>query len=356
MHVRWRGLELPARVVVDQQSRTPTFARFIAEPFERGFGTTVGNSLRRILLSSLEGAAVTKINRIQVVKGKDEPIRATHEFTTLPGILEDITDIVLNVKGLVVGSDSDEPKTMRLAASHEGPEGEAVVTADLFEPDPAIRVINPDHIIATLTDPGTQLLMELTVGRGRGYAPASDQYDANEDQIIGEIPVDSIFSPVQRVRYRVEDTRVGQRTNYDKLILDVWTDGTATPEMALVEAAKILRKHLNPFVQYFELGSDRVSAEASRTATIDQDLIRKFDMSIADLDLSVRASNCIESAQVRSVGDLVQRTEDELLGVRSFGKTSLREVKRKLEDLGLTLGMKLPEGYTPSTTATTTAD
>jgi len=345
MHVRWRGLELPAMVTVDPKTRTPTFARFIAEPFERGFGTTIGNSLRRILLSSLEGAAVTKINRIQVTRGKDETIQATHEFTSLPGVLEDITDIVLNVKGLVVGCDSDEPKMVRLAASHEGPDGEAVVTADLFEADASVTIANPDHVIATLTEPGTQFLMDLTVARGRGYAPASDQFDTAEDQIIGEIPVDSIYSPVQRVRYRVEDTRVGQRTNYDKLILDVWTDGTTTPEMAVVEAAKILRKHLNPFVQYFELGTTRVSAEASRTATIDQELIRKLDMTIADLDLSVRASNCIESAQIRTVGDLVQKSQEELLGVRSFGKTSLREVARKLEDLGLSLGMALPEGY-----------
>ncbi len=355
MHVRWRGLELPARVVVDEQSRTDTFARFIAEPFERGFGTTVGNSLRRILLSSLEGAAVTKINRIQVVKGKSDPVRATHEFTTLPGVLEDVTDIVLNVKGLIVASDSDEPQVLRLAASHEGPDGEAVVTADLIEAPPSVRIVNPDHIIATLTDPGTQFLMELTVGRARGYVPASEQHDANEDQIIGEIPVDAIYSPVQRVRYRVEDTRVGQRTNYDKLVLDVWTDGTTDPEMAVVEAAKILRKHLNPFVQYFEIGSERVSAEASRTATIDQELVRKLDMTIAELDLSVRASNCIESSQIRTVGELVQKSAEELLEVRSFGKTSLREVKRKLEDLSLSLGMKLPEGYAPSAPPTEAA-
>jgi len=183
------------------------------------------------------------------------------------------------------------------------------------------------------------------VAKGRGYQPASEQYAKREEQDIGEIPVDAVFSPVQRVRYRVEDTRVGQKTNYDKLIMDIWTDGTTTPEMVLVEAAKILRKHLNPFVQYYEIGSEQVSAEASAAASVDEDLIRKLNMQIADLDMSVRASNCLESAQIRTVADLVQKDESDLLSVRSFGKTSLREVKRRLEEMSLSLGMHLPEGY-----------
>ncbi|GAB4384623.1 MAG: DNA-directed RNA polymerase subunit alpha [Phycisphaerales bacterium] len=329
MRVRWRGFELPARVTADPKFRTDTFGRFVIEPFERGFGTTIGNALRRVLLGSLEGAAVTAVK----IKG------AEHEFTTLPGVFEDLTDIILNVKSLVVQMEGDEPKTMRLAA-----QGPGEVTADLIEADTAITIRNPDLVIATLTSDVT-LEMEFTVSKGRGYVPASEQLERTTEQEIGLIPVDAIFSPVQRVRYKVEDTRVGQRTNYDKLTLEVWTDGTTTPEMALVEAAKILRKHLNPFVQYFELGDDRVSEEAAAAAGVDEELIRKLNMPVADLDLSVRASNCLESARIEFVAQLVQMSDQDLLKLRSFGRTSLREVKRKLQDIGLDLGMELPEGY-----------
>lgn len=329
MHVRWRGIELPARVVLDERSRTATFGRFIVEPFERGFGTTVGNSLRRILLSSVEGAAITKV-RINGVQ---------HEFSTMPGVLEDVTDIVLNIKGLVVSLQGDEPRTMRLAAS-----GPGEVTADLIEADTNVTIHNPQHRICTLTE-AVDFEAELTVAKGRGYQPASEQYAKRDEQVIGEIPIDAVFSPVQRVRYRIENTRVGQKTNYDKLIMDIWTDGTVSPEMVLVEAAKILRKHLNPFVQYFDLGTEQISPEASAAASVDDELIRKLNMPVTELDLTVRASNCLNSAKVRTVADLVSKDENELLGVRSFGKTSLREVKRKLEEMGLSLGMKLPEGY-----------
>ena len=338
MHVRWRGLELPAQVRVDDRSRTNTFGRFIVEPFERGFGTTVGNSLRRILLSSIQGAAVVSA-RIE---------RVEHEFSTLPGVLEDVVDIILNLKGLVVSLDSDEPKTMRLAAT-----GPGEVTADLIEADTAVTIHNPDYLIATLTDE-VDFEAEMTVARGRGYQPASEHYAKRDEQVIGEIAIDAVFSPVQRVRYRVENTRVGQKTNYDKLIMDIWTDGTVSPDLVLVEGAKILRKHLNPFVQYFELGEELVSAEASAAASVDEELIRKLNMSVTELDLSVRASNCLESADIRTVGDLIQKDDPELLGVRSFGKTSLREVKRKLVELGLSLGMELPGGYQPVRPATTT--
>ena len=333
MHVRWRGLELPAQVVVDEKSRSETFSRMIVEPFERGFGTTVGNSLRRILLSSIEGAAVTKI-RVEGVE---------HEFSTIPGVMEDVTDMILNIKGLVVSLEGDEPKTMRVAAT-----GPGEVTADLIEADTAVTIHNPDHVIATLTDE-VDFEAELTVDKGRGYQPASEQYAKRDEQVIGEIPIDAVFSPVQRVRYRIENTRIGQKTNYDKLIMDVWTDGTVQPEMALVEAAKILRKHLNPFVQYFELGQDRVSAEASAAAAVDEELINKLNMPVNELQLTVRANNCLDSAKIRIVADLVVKDEPELLAVRSFGKTSLREVKRKLEEMGLSLGMGLPEGYVPPT-------
>ncbi|MEM7627713.1 MAG: DNA-directed RNA polymerase subunit alpha [Planctomycetota bacterium] len=326
MRIRWRGLELPHRVTLDQETASDTYGKFTVEPFERGFGTTVGNSLRRILLSSLEGAAITGVK----IKG------APHEFTSLEGVQEDVTDIILSVKNMVVSSESDEPKTMRLQA-----EGPGEVTCDLIEADTSITIHNKDQVLATLTKQ-VDFDMEFIVEKGRGYVPASEQYDANEDQEVGLIPVDATYSPVTRVRYKVEDTRVGQKTNYDKLTLEVWTNGTVSPEMAVVEAAKILRKHLNPFVQYFELGQEVASETAAAAARVDEELIRKLQMSLNELDLSVRANNCLESAKVTSVADLVSRQEADLLKVRSFGKTSLREVKRKLSDLGLELGMELP--------------
>ncbi|MFG0244019.1 MAG: DNA-directed RNA polymerase subunit alpha [Phycisphaerales bacterium JB054] len=329
MRIRWRGFELPGRVVKDPRFTSDTYGRFSVEPFEHGFGTTVGNGLRRVLLSSLEGAAVTQIK----IKGAD------HEFTSVPGVLEDVTDIVLNVKSLVVHLEADEPKTMRLAVR-----GPGEITADMIEADPAITIHNPDLLIATLTDE-IDFEMEFTVAKGRGYVPASEQYEEEDEQEIGVIHVDSIYSPVQRVRYNVENTRVGQRTNFDKLTIEIWTDGTVNPEMALVEAGKILRKHLNPFVQFAELGEERVSEEAAAAASVDEELIRKLNMPIGELDLSVRASNCLESARIDLVAQLVQQTEPELLKLRSFGRTSLREVKRKLLDIGLDLGMQLPEGY-----------
>jgi len=289
----------------------------------------VGNSLRRILLSSLEGAAVTKVT----IEGVE------HEFSTMAGVMEDVTDIVLNIKNLVVSLDSEEPKTMRLAAT-----GPGEVTADLIEADTSITIHNPDLVICTLTDE-VDFEAEFTVSKGRGYVPASEQYSRHDEQIIGEIPIDAIFSPVQRVRYKTEDTRVGQKTNYDRLTLDIWTDGTVSPEMALVEAAKILRKHLNPFVQYFEIGDKTVSPDARVTAGVDDELLRKLSMSVNDLDLSVRANNCLASADIHTVAELVSRTEPELLSYRSFGKTSLREVAKRLEELGLSLGMHLPEGF-----------
>jgi len=328
MHVRWRGLELPASVTLEENSATDTFGRFIVEPFERGFGTTIGNSLRRILLSTIEGSAITSIR----VKG------AEHEFCTIEGVKQDMVDIVLNVKGLVVDVDSDEPKVLRLSAS-----GPGEVTADLIEADASVTVYNPDHVIATLT--GTvDFEMELTIERGRGYVPAAERYATKDEQIIGELPIDAIYSPVQRVRYRVENTRVGQKTNFDRLILDIWTNGTVSPEMCLVESAKILRKHLNAFVQFDSLGKVVVSAEAAAAAAVDEELIRKLEMSTADLDLTVRSSNCLELANIVSVAQLVSLNDRELLGLRSFGRTSLREIKRKLEDLNLTLGMQLPPG------------
>jgi DNA-directed RNA polymerase subunit alpha len=318
---------LPTRVINDENVSTPTYGKFTIEPFERGFGTTVGNALRRILLSSLEGAAVTQVK----LAGAD------HEFTTLPGVLEDVADIILNVKQLVVKSHSDEPKVVHLHSEVKGP-----VTAGMIEADPSVEIINQDLVIATLTD-DVAFDLEMTIQPGRGFVPADELRDPEEDQELGVIDTDAAFSPVTRVRYNTENTRVGQKTNYDRLLLEVWTNGTLTPEMALVEAAKILRKHLNPFVQYFELGEQIVeTGAAAPEEEVDEELQDKLSMSVQELDLSVRANNCLESAKIETVGQLVQYQESDLLKIRSFGKTSLREVKRKLADLGLSLGMKVP--------------
>lgn len=331
MRIRWRGLELPSRVVRDEQVSTDTYGRFTAEPFERGFGTTVGNSLRRILLSSLEGAAVTHIK----LKG------AEHEFSSLPGVMEDVTDIILNIKTLIVRAETDEPKDMTISVKKAGP-----VTAGQIVTDPSVTVVNKDLVLATLTE-DVPFEMTLKVAKGRGYRTATENIGEATEQEIGLIAVDSIFSPVTRVRFSTEDARVGQKTDYDRLVLEIWTNGTITPEMALVEASKILRKHLNPFVQYFELGSDLANDEAvaalrdANKALVDPELENKLNMTVQELDLSVRANNCLESAKIATVRDLVQKTDSDLLKVRSFGKTSLREVKRKLADMGLSLGMDL---------------
>ena len=333
MHVRWRGLELPSHVTVDQKCLTTTFGRFTAEPFERGFGTTVGNSLRRILLSSLEGAAITSVKIAGV----------THAFTSLPGVNEDVTDIILNIKKLVVSMEGDGAKTMRLLA-----EGPGEVTPDLIEADASIQIHNPETVLATLTEK-KEFAAEFTVEKGRGYLPASEQWAKIDEQEIGLIPVDAIFSPVLRVRYRVEDTRVGQRTNYDRLILDIWTNGTITPEMALVEASKILRKHLNPFVMYDNEGEETVPTNIANEPDAELELIRKVNMPISELDLTVRVSNCLESAKIKFVHELVRKTENDMLCLRAFGRTSLRELKKSLEDEGLGLGMVMPEGFKPAT-------
>lgn len=329
MRVRWRGLELPSQVVIDKEVSTPDYGRFVIEPFERGFGTTVGNSLRRILLSSLEGAAVTSVKMTGV----------THEFMAVDGVMEDITDVILNIKSLIVKLEGDGPKTMKVTRTTKGQ-----IKAGDLETDPAIEIINKDLVIATLSD-DIPFTIELTVRSGRGYTTAAE--NSGEEQEIGVIPVDSLFSPVSRVRYKTEDTRVGHRVNYDRLVIEIWTKGTVTPEMALVEAAKIMRKHLNPFVLLTETGSDIVAGEGLLTesagAGIDEDLKKKLDMSIQELELSVRALNCLEAADIATLGELVGKSEADLLKVRSFGKTSLREVKRKLADMSLSLGMNLSE-------------
>ncbi|MFO0880808.1 MAG: DNA-directed RNA polymerase subunit alpha [Gemmataceae bacterium] len=329
MRIRWRGLELPNRVVSDRQTLTDTYGKFMAEPFERGFGVTVGNSLRRILLSSLEGSAVTRV-KIQGVM---------HEISTIPGVVEDVTDIILNIKSLVVKNASDLPRTIRINRHDKG----VVLGKDIMT-DPDVEIINPDHVIATLTH-DVPFVVEMTVENGRGYRTAEE--NAGKEREIGIIPVDSSFSPVVRVKHEIEDTRVGQRTNYDKLILEIWTNGTVSPQMALVEGAKILRKHLNPFIQYAEPGpeigmEDVAVSSSTESGGLDVELERKLNMSLAELELSVRATNCLESEGITTVRDLVIRTDEELLEVRNFGETTLKEVKIKLQERGMSLGMKYP--------------
>ncbi len=325
MRIRWRGLELPSLITAERSTLTATYGKFTAEPFERGFGVTVGNSLRRILLSSLEGSAVTQIK----LHG------AQHEFSSLPGVIEDVTDIVLNVKSLVVKNYSEQTRVVRIEKNTKGP-----VTGADVRTDEQVTVINKDHLIATLTE-DVPFLLEMVVENGRGYVAATEH--TPQAQEIGIIPVDAAFSPVVRVRYEVEETRVGQKTNYDKLTMEIWTNGSVTPEMALVESAKILRKHLNPFVQYNELGP-MVHSEtrALGAVPLDQATEAKLGMSLAELELSVRATNCLESENITTVRDLVTRTEEQLLEVRNFGETTLAEVREKLADIGLRLGMRLP--------------
>jgi DNA-directed RNA polymerase subunit alpha len=329
MRIRWRGLELPSRVVADQATLSDTYGKFTAEPFERGFGTTVGNSLRRVLLSSLEGSAVTRV-KIQGVQ---------HEVTTIPGVVEDVTDIILNIKSLVVKNTSDQTKTIRIDRHERG-----VVTAGMILADDAVQIINPEHVIATLTD-DVPFVVEMIVENGRGYRTAEE--NVGKEREIGVVPVDSSFTPVVRVKYEIEETRVGQRTNYDRLVLEIWTNGTVRPQMAIVEGAKILRKHLNPFIQYAEPGpelpiDERGEPAVAADGSMDAELERKLNMSLAELELSVRATNCLESEGITTVRDLVIRTDEELLEVRNFGETTLKEVKQKLEERGLRLGMKLP--------------
>jgi DNA-directed RNA polymerase subunit alpha len=328
MRIKWRGLELPSRLMADRSTLTDTYGKFVAEPFERGFGVTVGNSLRRILLSSLEGSAVTRL-KIQGVQ---------HEISTIPGVVEDVTDIILNVKSLVVKNTSEHPHTIRIDRHERG-----VVTAANIIADEAVQIVNPEHIVATLTD-DVPFVVEMTVENGRGYRTAEENIE--KDREIGVVPVDSSFSPVVRVKYEIEETRVGQRTNYDKLIMEIWTNGTITPQLALVEGAKILRKHLNPFIQYAQPDApvpidDRAEA-IGQTDSVDHELERKLNMSLAELELSVRATNCLESEGITTVRDLVIRGDEELLEVRNFGETTLREVKQKLTERGMQLGMKLP--------------
>ncbi len=330
MRMRWRGLELPGRVVRDGSVSTESFGRFVVEPFERGFGTTIGNSLRRILLSSLEGAAICTVK----IGG------VAHEFATMEGVLEDVTDILLNIKGIIIRYDGDAPKTIRVRRDKAG----EVRAGDLVT-DSSVTIVNTNQLIATLTS-NVVFDAEMTIRKDRGYATATDNRSAEQE--LGVIPIDAVFSPVLRVRYRTEDTRLGQLTNYDRLILEIWTNGTVSPEDALAEAGLILRKHLSPFVLYDELGGAVVGNAMAPIAMAppppDAALGELLSRPIASLKLSVRANNCLEAARIQTVGELVAFDEGDLLRVRSFGKTSLHEVQRKLGELGLQLGFRRGSG------------
>ncbi len=337
MRIRWRGLELPGRIRRDEAVSNESYARFTIEPFEQGYGTTIGNSLRRVLLSSLEGSAITSVK----IDG------VAHEFALVDGVMEDVVDVILNIKGIVVSYDGEEPKTITVERTTAG-----VVKAGDIVTDASVKIMNPEHVIATLST-DMKFRAEFTVETGRGYATAKE--NRSPEQEVGVIPVDAVFSPILRVRYNTEDIRVGQRTNYDRLILEVWTDGSILPEDALVEAAMILRKHLNPIVMYQELGDDMVDmpdlGEVAASATGDKSLDELLDRPVSTLSLSVRSGNCLEAGRITTLRQLVQYTEGDLNRLRSFGKTSLHEVQRELTQLGLHLGMIPKDPPAPGTTA-----
>ena len=316
---------MPKTLVKDEETATETYAKFVAEPFEAGYGNTVGNSLRRVLLSSLEGAAITAVK----ISG------AQHEFATLPGVVEDVTDIVLNLKKVKFKAEDHEPKKLSLTLNREGE-----VTAGDIQVVQGYDVLNPKQVICTL-DKKHKFDAELEVRVGRGFATGEENKRA--DQPIGLIPIDSIFSPVTRVKYAVENTRVGQRTDYDKLILEIWTDGRLTPEDALLQASAILRHHLDVFVNFNE---DVIEFDERPAGVSEENIKLKklLNMSVNEIELSVRAANCLNNANITTVGQLAQKTEAEMLKYRNFGKKSLNEIKDKLQQLGLSLGMKFDPG------------
>ncbi len=327
MRIRWRSFELPSKVTPDTETQTNEYGRFVIEPFERGFGHTIGNGLRRVLLSSIEGAAITAVR----VGG------ASHEFDSLDGVYEDVTDIILNLKRLRIQYDGDDPIICRV---HKETKGE--VTGADIQCEGDARVVNTDLHIATLTM-DTEFSAEMEVKRGRGYVPSEENHDPAQE--LGTIPVDSIYSPVHRVRYAIEATRVGKFTNYDRLVLEIWTDGTVAPELALVEAAKIYRKHLNPFVFFDSEQEEQLITEDLSTSEYNEanressQLAQILEVPIADLELSVRARNCLDGANLRTLYDLVILTESEVMNLKNLGKTSLTEIKNKLAERGLSLGM-----------------
>lgn len=319
MGISWRDFQFPKRITVDEETYQPNYGRFVAEPLERGYGVTLGNSLRRVLLSSIEGAAVTSVK----IEG------VSHEFSAIKGVLEDIPEIILNIKNLVLRSYSKSPKKIYIKA-----EGEKEVKAKDIITDESIEVINPNLHIATLTSKDAKLNMEMEVGKGRGFVPA--EANKREDMPIGAIPVDSIFTPVKKVSFKVENTRVGKRTDYDRLILEIFTDASIEPKEALIYAAKVLSKHLEFF---FTLGEMPEEEEEELTPE-EISLYEKLKIPISELELSVRSANCLREANIKILADLVEKTEAEMLFYRNFGKKSLNEVVSLLKTMGLSLGMK----------------
>lgn len=324
MRIRWKEFELPNRVSIEKETHTDTYGKFIAEPFERGFGITVGNGLRRVLLSSIEGSAVTSVK----IGGVE------HEFSTIPGVVEDAIDIILNIKNLVVKLHSDKPGKIKIETKKKGE-----ITAGDVITDDGVEVINEDLYIATLSE-NKKFNVEMDVKKGRGYKTAEEN-GVDSGNEVGVIPIDAIFSPVRKAKIRVEETRVGRRTNYDKLIIEIWTNGVVSPEMGLAEASKVFRKHLNPFVHYFELGRELPQAGEKQIEKVEEEeasadeVNKKMAIPVTELDLSVRASNCLEYAKIKTLGELVTKEEDELLELKNFGKTTLVEIKKKLNQLGL---------------------
>jgi DNA-directed RNA polymerase subunit alpha len=322
----WRDLIRPKRLEAEKETLTSSYGKFTAEPFERGFGITIGNSLRRILLSSLQGAAITAVKIDGVL----------HEFSTIPGVKEDVTEIILNLKEVRLRLHTDGPKTVRVKT--DGPR--VLKAGDIITGD-AVEILNPDHYIATLSR-DAKISLEMTVKSGRGYVPA--ERNKEENQPIGTLAIDAIFSPIRKVNYTVTNARVGQITDYDKLNLEVWTDGSLSPEEAIAHAAKILKDQLSIFITFDEEEEEELaeSNEGESAQKLNENLFRSVD----ELELSVRSANCLKHANIRLIGDLVQKTEAEILATKNFGRKSLNEIKEILGEMGLGLGMKL-ENWPP---------
>jgi len=321
MGIKWRDFQLPKRLECDETTYTETYGKFSAAPFERGYGVTLGNSLRRLLLSSIEGSAVTSVKIAGV----------QHEFSTIPGVLEDVPEIILNIKSLVISSHSKIPKMVYIKKSEKGE-----IKAKDIEVDETIEIINPELHIATLTK-DTKFQAEMEVARGRGYLTA--ELNKREDSPIGTVPVDSVFAPVKKVNFFVENTRVGQRTDYDKLVLEIWTNGAISPKDALLYASNILQRHLDVFVNFGQLPEE--TEEEPEMSQEEAVLYEKLRLPIAELELSVRSSNCLREANIKNIAELVKKTEEEMLSFKNFGKKSLTEIKELLAGMNLTLGLQV---------------
>lgn len=321
MGVKWRDFQMPKRLECDEATYTDRYGKFIAEPFERGYGVTLGNSLRRVLLSSIEGSAVTSI-RVEGVQ---------HEFSTVPGVLETVSEIILNIKELVIRSHSKVAKTIYIKANKKG----EVKAKDIIF-DETIEILNPNHHICTLTR-DADLNIELEVSRGRGYVPA--EMNKKEGAPVGTVAIDSIFTPIEKVNFLSENTRVGQRTDYDRIILEITTNGAISPKEALLYAANILQRHLDVFVAYGQLPEEE--EEEEEVSAEEEALYAKLRLPISELELSVRSSNCLKDANIKTISDLVRKTEEELLDFRNFGKKSLTEIGDILKGMGMSLGMKI---------------